>query len=71
MGVSTLKPEAGSTLGFADYCGRPGGGCCQTVAADPLHPAWVEAAQRVNRRYANRSSLVRSLATLSDAKAKL
>ncbi len=43
----------------------------RTVAAEPLHPAWVEAARRVNRRYANHSWFVRSLAALSGAKAKL
>lgn len=61
-----VKPPADETTGPGT---RPP--AVRTVAAEQLHPAWVETARRVNRRYANRSSLVRSLAALSGAKAKL
>ncbi len=40
----------------------------QVVAGDEIHPAWIEAALKVNRRYTNQSSFVRSLAALSAVK---
>lgn len=63
-----IKPPADE---LADPGGHTSPPVVRTVAAEPLHPAWVEAARRVNRRYANRSSFVRSLAALSGAKDKL
>lgn len=63
-----VKPAADESSGGGGHTSPP---VVRTVAVEPLHPAWVEAARDVNRRYAHRSSLVRSLAALSGAKAKI
>ncbi len=63
-----IKPPADESTDPDAAAGPP---IVSTVSDEPLHPAWVEAARRVNRRYANHSSFVRSLAALSGTKAKL